>query len=75
MSGLNPVVFICLEKIKVNHQMNITKAKKMVFHHKFTASQENHTLLMYEYKKILNKIEKLNSRSKEIGKEEVHLNN
>ena len=69
MSAFNPVIFIGLEKINVNHQMNLSKASKMEFYHKFTSSQENQPQLINEYKKILDKIEGIKSRSKAIGKE------
>ena len=64
MSAFNPIVFIGLEKINVNHQMNLAKAKKMEFY----SFKENQSKLDHKYKQILNKIENLKSRSKEIGK-------
>ena len=65
MSAFNPIIFIGLEKINVNHQMNIAKAKKMEFY----SFKEKQPRLDYKYKEILIEIDTLKSRSKEIGKE------
>ena len=63
------VIFIGLEKIKVNHQLNLAEAERLEFYDKLNSSSQDQQQINREYKKVCHNCKDLKERSKRIGKE------
>ena len=63
------VIFIGLEKIKVNHQLNLAEAERLEFYDKLNSSSQDQQQINREYKEVCDNCKDLKERSKRIGKE------
>ena len=63
------VIFIGLEKIKVNHQLNLAEAERLQFYDKLNSSSQDQQQINREYKEVCDNCKDLKERSKRIGKE------
>ena len=62
------VIFIGMEKSKVNHQLNLALTKKIRFYDKLDSSQEGQQHRNHEYRIVCNNYKNLKERSKRMGK-------